>query len=329
MKKVLIAIGCFSNLVGESVDELKNLNVEIIPNKSGRDLDYKIDKELYSECDYIIAGLEPYPAEFFDEFKNVRAISRIGVGVDSIDLASAEEHNVKIFVTSDKPSVAVAELCVSNMIALLRHTFVMNAELKNGIWNPIQGRNIRSCKVGIVGLGSIGKEVVKRLEPFGPQILAYARTWDETFASQYQVTKKTLVEIFEESDIVTIHLPLTKETKGLISKELISKMKEKSFLLNTSRSGVLDNQALSIALSDDKVQGAAIDVFDEEKNIHPYDELSNVILTPHVGSHTYETRKAMEEMSVKNLAVFAALEQRANGHDFNELLSYIEKHSVV
>ena len=121
--------------------------------------------------------------------RRLKAISRVGVGVDNIDLEAAKSFSKKIFITTDKPSVAVAELCVSNMIALLRGTFLMNEDLKKGNWNIIQGRDIRNCTVGIIGLGSIGKQVVKRLLPFGPKIIGYARTWDHEFSRQYSVDR--------------------------------------------------------------------------------------------------------------------------------------------
>ena len=122
---------------------------------------------------------------FFKRYKNIKAISRIGVGVDSIDLDSANKNGVKIFVTSDKPSLAVAELCISNMIALLRHTYKMSNDLKANIWNPIQGRDLRSCTVGVIGVGSIGKELIKRLNSFESKIKYYGRTWNEEFSKKF------------------------------------------------------------------------------------------------------------------------------------------------
>ena len=125
----------------------------------------------------------------------MKAISRVGVGVDCIDLESARENGVKVFVTSDRPSVAVAELCVSNMISLLRHTFKMSNNLKEGIWEPIQGKELRSCTVGIVGMGSIGKEVAKRVRALGSNVIGYGRTWNQDFANQYDIRRVTISEI--------------------------------------------------------------------------------------------------------------------------------------
>ena len=326
--RVLIAIEEFAKASPVAKEMLEDAGFEIIWNESGSPLNFTKDGELYEQADYVIAGLEPYPSSFFEQFKNINAISRIGVGVDAIDVSSATEHNVKIFITSDRPSVAVAELCVSNMIALLRSSFEMSMSLKNGIWNPIQGKDLRSCTVGIVGLGSIGKEVVRRVQPFGSRIIAYSRTWDDDFATEYDVERKTINQVFDQCNVITIHLPLTEETKGMISKDLIDSLHEGSVLLNTSRAGVLDNQALADAIHEHRVQGAAIDVFDEERDPHPYGDLERVILTPHIGSHTVETRKAMEEMAVKNLLTYSSLTNANDPAETREILAYIDKHSV-
>jgi len=328
MKKVLIAIEEFARSTTQPLDMLAEAGFDVEINKSGDPLDYSESSKMYESADYVIAGLEPYPPEFFERFPNINAISRVGVGVDSIDLPSAAEHNVKVFITSDKPSVAVAELCVANMVSLMRATFEMSTDLKRGVWNPIQGRDLRGCTVGIIGLGSIGKEVVKRVSGFGSTLIGYGRTWDESFASEYGVRRRTIEEVFKEANAITIHLPLTPETEGVISKELINSVQPGSVVLNTSRAGVMDNRALADAVSDHTVYGAAVDVFDEERDPYPYGELDRVILTPHIGSHTLETRRAMEEMAVKNLLMYASLSDASDPVKTRETLSYIEKHSV-
>ena len=328
MKKVLIAIEEFARSTTQPFDMLAEAGFDVEINKSGDPLDFSKNSEVYEWADYVIAGLEPYPADFFERFPNINAISRVGVGVDSIDLASAAEHNVQVFITSDKPSVAVAELCVANMISLMRGTFEMSTDLKRGVWNPVQGRDLRGCTVGIVGMGSIGKEVVKRVSAFGSKLIGYGRTWDDSFASEYGVERKTIQEVFKEANAITVHLPLTPETEGMISKELIGSVQSGTVILNTSRAGVMDNRALADAVSDHTVYGAAVDVFDEERDPYPYGELERVILTPHIGSHTLETRRAMEKMAVENLLMFASLSDASDPVKTREILSYVEKHSV-
>ena len=121
---------------------------------------------------------------------------------------------------------------------------------------------------------------------------------------------------------------MTPETKGLISEEVIQLTKSKALILNTSRAGVIDNIALAKSIKSNKLSGAAVDVFDEERDPYPYGELDEVILTPHIGSHTIETRKSMEEMAAKNLVIYDSLSKQTDASKINDILSYIDKHSV-
>ena len=329
-RKVLIAIDQFAKNSTKCLEDLKDKNFEIILNQTNNPLDCLKDFHLYEDVDYIIAGLEEYDASFFDKAKRLKAISRVGVGVDNIDIEAAKKFSKKIFITTDKPSVAVAELCVSNMIALLRGTFLMSADLKRGDWNIIQGRDIRNCTVGIIGLGSIGKQVVKRLLPFGPKIIGYARTWDQKFSRKYSVDRYTeLDELISSSDIITIHLPFEESTSNLIDLSLIKLLKKDAIVLNTSRAGVIDNEALADSLKNKSILGAAIDVFDEDRNIAPYDQLENVIVTPHVGSHTAGTRIAMEESAVKNILTYDSILYPTKNQNIADLLKTIDKYSIA
>lgn len=325
MKTIFIAIDEFATHSDLPIKILESKGFNILYNQSGIPADEHTHSKEYSKADYIIAGLEKYSDNFFNKFSNVKAISRVGVGVDCIDLNLASKNDVKVFITSDRPSVAVAELCISNMISLLRHTFTMSNDLRVGNWSPIQGIELRSCTIGVVGMGSIGKEVIKRASIFGSKIIGYGRTWNDEFASKYKVERKSLEEIFVESDIITIHLPFTHETQKLINNKLISLAKPNALILNTSRAGVMDNIAVANALKSNNLGGAAVDVFEEEKDPYPYGSLKNVILTPHIGSHTLETRKAMEKMAVDNIVMYDSLS--SDDRD-SEVSKYINKHSV-
>ena len=325
MKTVFIAIEEFANQSDGAIKILESNGFKILYNKSGIPANINSHQEEYLEADYVIAGLENYSDDFFKKFKNVKAISRVGVGVDSIDINSANENGVKIFITSDRPSVAVAELCISNMISLLRHTFTMSNNLKLNNWNPMQGKELRSCTIGIVGMGSIGKEVARRVSAFGSKIIGYGRTWNSEFCDSYNIKRKSLEDIFKFSDIITIHLPFTAETNKIIHRELIALTKSDALILNTSRAGVIDNHAVAEALKLNQLGGAAVDVFEEEKDPYPYTTLENVILTPHIGSHTHETRKAMEEMAAENIVIYDSLS--INNED-SKLSEYVNKHSI-
>lgn len=327
-KVVLVAIEVFDQAGKGLIEELRRDGFEVRQNTTGHHLDYKKDASLFQGVDFVIAGLEKYDAEFFTRFPQVKAISRIGVGVDAIDVKTALSQGVKIFKTSDKPSVAVAELCISNAIALLRHTHQMSETLKSNGWKPHQGKELRSCTVGIVGLGSIGKEVARRLKVFGCKLIGTGRTWDTDFAEEFGIERVGLDELMKLSDIVTIHLPFSPETAGMISRGHIESMRQGAVLINTSRSGVLDNEAVCDALKKGQLAGAAIDVFSEHRSIKPYDGAQNVILTPHIGSHTIETRQAMESMAVDSLLKQHKLEGQCSDQEAREIFDYLSKHTV-
>ena len=301
MRNILISIDQFAPIENDILRKCESLGLVLHQNNSGRSLNFVEDNALFLNADYVIAGLETFDAEFFARCQRLKCISRVGVGTDNIDLEAARAANVKICITSDHPSVAVAELCVGNMISLLRHTHTMSEALKAGHWQQIQGKELRNCCVGVVGLGSIGKELVRRLRPFGCKIVAASRSWNSSFAESMGVERVSLETIFQTCNIVSVHLPLEEDTRGIISGGLIRSMPDKALIINTSRAGVMDNSAVVEALISGALGGVAIDVFDEEPCVKPYDNIRNAILSPHIGSHTRETRKAMEKSALDNI----------------------------
>jgi D-3-phosphoglycerate dehydrogenase len=326
MKTVLIAIDQYAQNSDKPIKELKNAGIDVIRNDTGKPLRFDEYPDLFQTADYIIAGLEAYDAQTLSKCPNLRCISRVGVGTDNIDLAATRAAGVCVCITSDQPSVAVAELCIGNMISLIRHTHEMSTNLKQDKWTPIQGTELRDCNVGIVGLGSIGKELVRRLSNFSCVIKSASRSWNNDFALTYDIERLSLEELFATSNVISIHLPLEAQTRGIIDAKLISTMPKDSIILNTSRAAIVDNYAIAAALKANKLRGAAIDVFDEEPNADPYKQIPNVILSPHIGSHTRETRNAMEMMAAKNLIT---LDQFNSGNaDTKKILSYLEKVTV-
>lgn len=309
MRNILISIEQFAAIENDVLEKCNSAGLVLHQNYTGRSLNFVEDRALFLDADYIIAGLETFDAEFFAQCKRLKCISRVGVGTDNIDLEAAKSANVQICITSDHPSVAVAELCVGNMISLLRHTHLMSEALKAGHWQQIQGTELRNCRVGVVGLGSIGKELVRRLRPFGCEIVAASRSWNADFAESMGVKQLSLEDIFRTCNVVSIHLPLEKNTRGMISGDLIRSMPDQALIINTSRAAVMDNSAVVEALISGAIGGVAIDVFDEEPFVKPYDNIRNAILSPHIGSHTRETRRAMEKSALENILEFDRLLQ--------------------
>jgi len=214
------------------------------------------------------------------------------------------------------------------MISMLRNTHQMSNQLKDNLWKQFQGRDLRNQRVGIVGLGSIGKEVVKRLQPFGCQIYSASRSWNNQFAEEHHVKRLGLKELFKTCNIISIHLPMEDSTLKIINKEMITTMPEGSFIINTSRSRVIDNEAVCEALWSNHLAGVAIDVFDEEPNAHPYTNAPNVILSPHIGSFTQQTRKAMETMSLETLVNLDRYNETVNMDERSKMHDYLSKVTV-
>lgn len=245
----------------------------------------------------IISGGEWWSEKGFQAADSLRIVARTGTGVDTIDLAAASKHRVWVTNTPLGPSIAVAELTVGLILCLLRNIPAMVQDMKQGRWEQFRGAELGSLTVGIVGIGSIGKEVIKRLRGFGATILGHDVAPDEQFARECQVQYVALDELVAQSDIVSLHCPLNEQTRGLIDERRLSLMKKNAYLVNTSRPAVVDKDALVEVLRSREIAGAATDVHDPEPCVpdDPLVGLENVITTPWIG---YNTEEAIQRMSL-------------------------------
>ena len=249
----------------------------------------------------IIAGTELYTKEVLDELPNLKVISRLGVGMDNIDLDAAKQNGIKVYKTKTTPALAVAELVLGLMLDLTRKISHQNNTLKSGTWKKEMGNLLHGKTLGIIGLGVIGKTLVKLVKGFSFNIMAFDLFQDEQFAKEYGVNYCNLDTLLVNSDIVSIHLNLSDETNQLMNKERINKMKSDSILLNASRGKIIDEEALYKALKEKKILGAGLDVFNIEPYSGPLTNLDNIILTPHIGSYAKEQRIQMEIEAAENL----------------------------
>ena len=234
---------------------------------------------------------------------NLKAIGRAGIGLDNIDLEAAKEHNIKVLNTPGATSISVAELALGHMLALARHIPQATASLKAGKWEKkrFMGVELYGKTLGIIGIGRIGREVAKRALALGMDLLAYDPYVKEESVRDLGVKLLPLDDVLAHSDYITVHVPLTEETRHLLSTEEFAKMKDGVRIVNCARGGVVDEEALYEALVSGKVVGAALDVFEEEP---PKEskllQLDNVIATPHIGASTVEgQRRAGVEIAEK------------------------------
>lgn len=299
--RVLVATSSFAVIDFKPLELLQKHGYEVILNNEGRKLTKEKIVDISSECKGLIAGTESYSKEVLDQLPELKVISRLGVGLDNIDMNTAKNNNIQVFKTQTTPAPAVAELTLGLMLDVSRKISEHNEGIKSGIWQKEMGNLLQGKTLGIIGLGTIGKTLVQLIKGFNLEILAFDMYPDARFAMENEVTYCELKDLLTRSNLVSIHLNLSNETKGLIDEEKLNHMKPESILINTSRGEIIDEGALYKALKDKEILGAGLDVFNEEPYIGPFIELRNVILTPHIGSYAQEIRIKMEIESVKNL----------------------------
>ncbi len=293
--KVLLSTFPFGKYDKSPIKLLEETGWEVITNPFKRRLKSSDMAELTSGVDGIIAGTEPYSREIFEKNKgSLKVIARVGIGLDSIDFNAAEKHNVQITYTPDAPSQAVAELTVAQILNLNRYILSSDRSIRNSAWNRMIGWLVCERKIGLLGLGRIAKLVVKLLKPFGCEIQVCDPEPDLTFIKQNNLKLVSCEELFRTSDVLSIHIPLSKNNIKFVSRDLIATMKTGSFIINTARGPVLDEAALTDALLQGHIGAAALDVFEKEPYEGVLSKLDNVILTGHIGASAKQSRRDME-----------------------------------
>jgi D-3-phosphoglycerate dehydrogenase len=300
MSKILISTYPFGKCGTRPIDLLKELGHEITYPPHKRRLKATEVKELISGVDAVIAGTEPYTEETLSSGNRLKVISRVGIGLDNVDLAYCMKRGIRVSYTPDAPSDGVAELTVANILNLLRHIHKSDRSVRERAWNRFMGKLVHEVTIGILGVGRIGSRVIKLLQPFKPKILAVDIDDSVRSTVPENVEWCSLEELLIHSDIITIHIPLNSKTNGLIGREKISKMKTGAMLINTARGSIVDEQALYDALIQQHLSGAALDVFKIEPYEGPFSNLENVILTAHIAASANETRYLMELGAVED-----------------------------
>lgn len=257
---------------------------------------------LAEDADALIVGNDAVNALVISSAPRLRVISRYGVGVDNIDVPAATRHGIPVTNTPGANESAVADLTVGLVICLARHIPDGVSAVRRGEWRRTMGSTLAGKTVGVIGLGRIGKAVVRRLSGFDVTVIAYDVARDDEFALTAGVQYVALDDLLARSDFVTIHVPLNSETRGLIGARELSLMKPSAFIVNTSRGEALDESSLFEALEGRRIAGAALDVLSKEP---PRDSrliaLDNVIVTPHTGGHTREAIDTMGVIAATNV----------------------------
>ncbi len=303
-KKILITPKSFFRARNKADEIFSQFDLDIVENNTGKTLTKQQMIELCSDVDGVIVGLDPMDEEVLRSAKNLKAISKYGVGLDNIDLKVADELGIKVRKAEGTNTRSVAELTIGLFFALSRSIPKAVADVKDGRWDRTIGTEVGAKIVGIIGFGAIGREVAKMSAGLGMKIMAYDPYFNDVELTKAMNVKMTNIdEILEKADFVTLHLPLNEETNKIINSKTLSRMKQTAYLVNTARGELVDEDALYDALKNGIIAGAAQDVFSQE----PPDKqnkllaLDNFILTPHIGAYTKEATERMVVTSAKNL----------------------------
>jgi len=261
--------------------------------------------DLLRGCDAAIVGLDRIDAEILRQAPHLQVISKYGVGLDNISLNDCESRGIVVCHSPGVNRRSVAELTLGFMLALLRNIHTASLRLMEGIWVKNGGTQLTGKSVGIIGVGNVGKELVSLLRPFNCRILVNDVVEQTQYYKRNNLTESTKERIFRESDIVTLHTPLTPQTDGLVDSRALATMKPSAVLINTARGGIVVEDDLKTALINKVIAGAALDVHSQE----PPDDLGllkmpNVIATPHIGGNAYEAVNAMGVSAIDNLIDF-------------------------
>lgn len=301
MKKVLLSPSSMGQCGNEPFELLKVNGYEFLNNPYGRKLTEDEVIELASDCIGIVAGVEPLTARVMDALPNLKCISRVGVGMDSVDCEYAKQKGIIVVNTPEGPTRGVAELTLGMTMALLRRIPQADAALKQHQWKKQIGNLIIGKKIGVMGLGRIGRSVAELFRGIKNPVIGFDPYANEEWAKAEGVELASFEEVLRQADILTLHVPGNKDKSPVIGAKEIAMMKDGAFIINISRGGVVDEQALYDALKSGKLTGAAVDVYTKEPYDGPLCDLDNVILTPHLGSYAKEGKLKMEVDACQNL----------------------------
>jgi len=292
--------------------ELKASFSNVTANAVGRNL---TESELITtlrDADVAIVGTEPISDAVLAPLPRLQLISKYGVGLDNVDIEACRRRGIAIGWTGGVNKTAVAEMAVAFMISLCRNVASTSSQLKSGVWNKNGGVQFAGKTVGIIGVGHIGKELIRLLEPFHCRILVNDIVDITDYARSVSASVMSKDALFSAADIITIHTPLTDLTRNLITTTTLQKMKPTAFLINTARGEIVHLADLHAALTNGTIAGAALDTYEIEPPVQ-FDLLQHpaLICTPHIGANSVEAVLAMGRSAIAHVVNFARLDRLA------------------
>lgn len=305
--KILVALSTFAEFGDAPLKLLDESGVQYSVNTLGRRLGREEIIEMGRDCEGIVAGVEPYDDYVLDRLPKLRCISRCGVGIDNISLEKAREKGIVVRNTPDVVVLPVVELTIAMIFDLLRRLSYHTTLLRSRKWEKQAGNLLAGKKVGIIGLGRIGKKVAETLTKLNADVYGADLFPDQEWAEKTGVKITSTELLLKTCEIVSIHVSVLDDRRFVLGKKELESMREGSFVINVARGEIIDEKALYDALQSNHLGGAALDVFPQEPYDGPLCDLDNVVLTPHVATLTRESRVQMETEAVENLLRFFEL----------------------
>ena len=305
-KRIFISTFPFADTDKTPLNLLKDSDIQYQINPLSRKLNELELASLSNNFDILIAGTELISTKVLRPDSKLKFISRVGIGLDGVNLPLARKLGIPVSYTPDAPAPAVAELTIGLMLSILRKIHTANSTMHNSQWIRYFGKRIGDISIGIIGFGRIGSRVLNLLLPFSPKNIM---VFDTDKSKLMSIPKKnralSLDELLVNSDLISIHIPLTAQNRGLLNANNLSSMKKGSYLVNTARGGIVSEPDLAELLKSGHLSGAAIDVFEEEPYSGLLNTLDNCLLTSHMGSMSLDCRSQMEIEATEEAIRFA------------------------
>lgn len=316
-KRILVTTTSFGAAQGDLKTTLETTVGEVVYNPFGRPLTAPELISRIADIDGFIAGVDEVNADVIQAADRLKVISRYGTGTDRVDIRAATQKGIVVTNTPGANAAAVAELTIGLMLALARNLCRANRAMRRGEWPRYTGLGFREKTIGLVGLGFIGREVCRRLHAFGCHLLAADPYVEPAVARQLGADTVSLPELLRRSDFVSLHVPATESTIGMINRKTLMQMKPGAFLINTARGELIDEAALGEALGSGHLAGAALDVFTREPPDKDNDllQLPQVLTTPHMASRTDDAMTQMGRVAMEDC--LAVLSGRRPQHPVN------------
>jgi len=282
--------------------KLRSFADSLVFNPTGKPLHEDALIPLLDGCTGCVAGLDHFTAKVFESARDLKVVSRYGIGVDNVDLASAKANKVVVCITPGANTQAAADLTFALLLSVARKVPLLDRKTREGQWTRSTGTELYGKTLGILGLGAVGKAVARRASGFSMRVVAYNPSVDVDFIRKNNIFLTDFDTVVREADFLSLHMPLKDETRHKISADVMKSMKKGAVIINTARGGLVDEAAAYELLASGHLGGMGLDVYEEEPPPKsPLFELENVVLTPHTASHTAEAITAMADMSVQNL----------------------------